>query len=221
MAISVLSSSSLIQTGFAAGGERTWSHSSNGNMLVVSAGLWQDVAGAGTISAVAVSGNLFTRAGSIRNTQMQSELWYLFSPPTGNVTISASVSGNTDDRKFGALSLSGADTTGLGATMLNVSNSSPITTSITTVGNNSFVADTTIKFSSTSILAKSGQLAYINSNAGTTAFGNSYKGPIASPSTISMTWDTSGNDDRSMVLIEIKAAPVITTQNFLNLLGVS
>jgi RHS repeat-associated protein len=79
-------------------------------LIVLTAGIWQDVGGSGTIASASWNGAAFTKATSTRTTANESEIWYLVASTTGSKTISITINGNTDAIKLGTASFSGVST---------------------------------------------------------------------------------------------------------------
>jgi hypothetical protein len=75
-------------------------------LIVLTAGIWQDVGGSGTIGSVSWNGAAFTKATSTRTTANETEIWYLAASTTGSKTISVTINGNTDAIKLGTASFS-------------------------------------------------------------------------------------------------------------------
>ena len=70
----------------------TWTHTCTGStlLLVLSAAIWQDVAGTGTITSASYNGVALTNIQAVTQTQMRSELWYLKAPASGSHALPAS-----------------------------------------------------------------------------------------------------------------------------------
>ena len=54
-------------------------------------GIWQDVAGTGSITSATYNGVALTKATSTRASGMASEIWYLINPDTGSSTVSVTI----------------------------------------------------------------------------------------------------------------------------------
>ena len=101
-----------ITNGYAGGPvTKTWSHTTSGTnrLLVLSAHIWQDVAGTGTVTSASYGGQALTKATSTRMVGIAEEVWYLVNPPTGSNTVSVTVTGATDAIKLGVSTWTGVD----------------------------------------------------------------------------------------------------------------
>lgn len=76
------------QSGYIGGTTVKWNHTCTGSklILVVYVGLWQDVAGTGSVSGVTYNGSSFTKATAVTTGAMRSEIWYLVNPTGGSGT---------------------------------------------------------------------------------------------------------------------------------------
>jgi YD repeat-containing protein len=108
----VTSTSTSITLGFNGTTTKTWTHtvSSANSLIVLTADIWQDIAGAGSIGSASWNGAAFTRATTTRTTGITADVWYLIASTTGSKTLSVTVNGNTDAIKLGAASVSGIST---------------------------------------------------------------------------------------------------------------
>ena len=91
----------------------TWTHTVTGSnpVIVLTADLQQDVAGAGSIGSVSWNGAAFIKATSTRTNNMESEIWYLVASTTGAKTMSVTINGSTDAIRLGASSFTGVSPT--------------------------------------------------------------------------------------------------------------
>ena len=126
----------------------SWSHtvgSGNNRLLIVSSATedtgWMDA----TIRSVTFgTANMMAVKGSSRrqNNAIDTDLWYLPNPPTGAATITINYFGTVSSRTGGAISLSNVKQQPSEAAITNGSNSATaLSTNITTLTNNSWVAD--------------------------------------------------------------------------------
>jgi RHS repeat-associated protein len=85
---------------------KTWTHTVSGPnpIIVLSADIFQDVGGIGTIASATWGGDSFTHASSTETGTKWAEMWYLVASTTGSRTISVTVNGNTRALKFNAAS---------------------------------------------------------------------------------------------------------------------
>ena len=114
LSITMGATSTLISTGFSTGTGYSWSHTteSGSNLLVLTAAIWEDAAPNGNISALTYGGQAMTKAiaSTTSGTTMDVEIWYLVNPPSGSNTVSITLSGSTDARKFMAIALKNTNT---------------------------------------------------------------------------------------------------------------
>lgn len=209
MAIALDAQAGLIQNGFAAGSTVTWNHTvASGAMLVVHVMLWQDVAGTGTISGLFANGIAMTKAVAVTSTQMRSEIWYLFKPNSGSNVISATISGNTDDRKFRSTSWTGVGSIGNTNSATGATGSPSV--SVTTTKDNSVVVDIVSKFGTTAATVGAGQTSVMNDNSGSTNAMASYESKAVAGA-VSMDWtETSANDWSHCAMVLEPTVPVVT-----------
>lgn len=206
MAIALDAQAGLIENGFQAGATETWNHTvASGAMLVVHVMLWQDVAGAGTISSMFANGITMTKAAAITGSQMRSELWYLLRPNSGTNVISATISGNTDDRKF--RSTSWTEVSAIGSTNTASGGTGSPSVSVTTTKDNSVVVDVVSKFGTTAATVGAGQTAVMNDNTGSTNAMASYEAK-ATAGAVSMDWTEASANDWSHCAMVLE--PVVT-----------
>jgi hypothetical protein len=199
----------LIENGYAVGGARTWNHTVAGTnrMLVVSVELWQDVAGTGTITALTYNGVAMTKSQGTTTGAMRAEIWYLASPATGTNVVSATVTGDTDDRKFRSTSWTGVSST-LDASGTGTGGTGNPSVSITTVAANAMIVDAAAKFGTTAFTVGAGQTSVMNDTTGSTTGVASYKSQASAGST-TMSWTNASANDWSAVALSL--APATTT----------
>lgn len=143
------------------------------------------------------------------------DIWYLVNPPSGAKTIVVSYSGTVNTCVAYVASFSGVDQTNpLDASNTSKQNasSSPNTTSVTTVTNGAWLFDVIYNKIGTSLTRGASQTLVaaesLPNGGGDTADG-SYKGPIATAGSTSMSWTFSGTDDYAHAVMAIR--PVVTT----------
>lgn len=111
MAIAHDADATSITSGFNPTQTKTWSHTvaaGANRLMVLSADIWQDVPGTGTITAASYNGvamSLFIASSG--QGSMTSSIWYLVAPATGTNTMSATCTGNTDALKLCSSSFTG------------------------------------------------------------------------------------------------------------------
>jgi hypothetical protein len=96
-------SSTSITNGFNAGPvTQTWTHTVAGSnpVIILTADIWQDVAGTGSITSATWNGGAFTKATSTRSLGIATELWFLVATTTGAKTMSVTVTEATDAIKL-------------------------------------------------------------------------------------------------------------------------
>lgn len=219
--------SSKVTNGFQAGHTETWSHNiGNGaTLLVVSAALWQDVAGSGTLSGVTCDGVAMTKAISGRTAAMQSEIWYIINPNVGIKNIVATVSGNTDACKFGSISLYQTHATvPLGVTGANNADTGDISQSVTSTVANSILIDSLSTFGTQAVTLGAGQTQIYKDSVGNIGGVASYK-LTTTVGSYTMSYTMAGTNDDSLQVAEFVPAaaappPPTTVGSTLLLMGV-
>ena len=76
-------------------------------VIVLTADIFQDVAGTGSITSATWNGGAFTKASSTRMGTKSTEIWYLVATTTGAKTMSVTVTGATDAIKLMSASFNG------------------------------------------------------------------------------------------------------------------
>ena len=112
MAIAYSATNSYSVFGYQAGPTtHTFSFTCSGTnrLLVLTADIFQDVGGTGTITAASYGGVAMTKVTNTRNDTMATEIWYIAAPLSGANTISFTVTGATNLVKAAAVSYTGAD----------------------------------------------------------------------------------------------------------------
>ena len=108
--IALTATSTDISTGFTSGpSTKNIAHTTSGSnrLLVLTADIWQDSPGVGTITSATYNGTALTKATSTRSGGMASEIWYLANPQLGSNTLSVTITGATDAIKLAGASFSG------------------------------------------------------------------------------------------------------------------
>lgn len=207
-------SAKSITTGYAAGGAFNSSYTCgvNATLLVVSVGLWQDVAGTGTVSGIKYNGTALTQAKYLTKGAMRSEIWYLSSPTTGSsCTLAVTISGDTDQRNILVSSWNGVSTSSpLGNTGSGSGTGSPISHSITQGTAGSLLVDSAVKYGTEAVTKGASQTLLQSDNTGSIAAGASYE-VNSSTGSYTLSWTTTGSNDWSHTSAEFKAgtAPLI------------
>lgn len=213
-AIAADSTAPKISTGFAAGATYTWTHTCTGSnlMLWLHAGLWQDVAGTGTVGSSSYNSAAVTSyvTKNVTGGAMRAELWRKLGPSTGANTMSVTVSGNTDDRKFGSSSFTGVDqTTGVDNFNSAEGGASPITVNVTTIADNCWIVDAVANFSTAALTIGAGQTQVFKDSTGSTGMAGSYEGPKTPAGAVTMSWTKTGTDDWAQVAASFKPASTL------------
>jgi hypothetical protein len=216
MAIAFDAAASSVSAGFAAGASYTFNHTvaaGSNRAIVLGAALWQDVAGSGTLSTCSYAAAAATSKIVLTNTQMRAELWVLVAPATGTNTVSFTVTGNTDGRKFFAGSFTGVDqTTPTEATQTSSTSSGAPSLSITSITDNAWLVDMVSKFGTTALTVGAGQTSMFNNSVGSITAAASYEGPKTPAGAVTMNWTGSSANDCAQVAIALKAAAAAANQ---------
>lgn len=217
MALARTTYTPTISNGFSAGTTITISSavvSGSDKVLYVTVMLWQDVAGTGTVSGITwnTSENFTKRAEkTVTGGAMRAEIWELKNPTSTTANIVATISGNTDARKLGAILYTGADqTTPTEATQTSEGTSSPLTLNITTLTDGADVIDCVSNFSTATLTVGAGQTSFMNDSTGATGAGASYESK-ATAGSVTMSWTKTGTDDWAQVAVAVK--PLVTATN--------
>jgi YD repeat-containing protein len=205
--IALDTTSSIIHGGYTSGPTtKNWTHTTSGSnrLLVLSADIWQDVPGTGTITSASWNGGAFTKATSTRGGGMASEIWYLVASTTGAKTMSVTITGDTDAIKLAASSFTGAlQSSPLDTTSIASGFGGNPTMSLTTGTANDLVAATLSRFGITA--ATTNRTSLYNSTASSTLGAASYQIATAAGS-YSDTYTGSASADWSMVMAGFKPA---------------
>ena len=157
---------------------KTWSHTCTGTDLVlfVTAAIWQDAAGTGTITACSYNGIHLSKVEAARNTNMAAEIWYLNAPATGTHTVSVTVTGATDAIKLCSASFTGADQTAavIDNHVSNATATGAPSKAIVTVADNCGVIDVVSRYSTTALTKAAAQTQIYQEHAASTLIAASY-----------------------------------------------
>ena len=132
----------------------SWSHttgSGSNRLLVLTASIWQDTPGTGTITAASYNSvSLTDPAISIRSAGMLTDIWYLVAPATGSNTMSVTVTGATDAVKLSVSTYTGIDPTTPVASNGNATEySEDLSADIITTYDNSLIVGAVTRFGTT------------------------------------------------------------------------
>lgn len=205
-AISLDATSTSITNGFNSGPiTKTWSHttgSGSSRLLVLTADIWQDTGGTGTISSASYGGVALTKGTTIREFNMSAEVWYLKNPPTGANTMSVTVSGATDAIKLATSTYTGVDQTApyVAATTAVGTSGNP-TISRTTVNASALLVATLSRYTTTA--ATTNRTSLYNDHTGSTLGAASYQ-LATSTGSYSDTYTGSSANDWAMIMAEFK-----------------
>jgi RHS repeat-associated protein len=200
-----------LNAGFNAGPViKTWTHTVTGSnpIIILTAAIFQDVAGTGSITSATWNGGSFTKASSTRTGTKATEIWYLTATTTGSKTMSVTVTGATDDIKLSASSFT------------NISPYSPLDTkassngstgnpsvSITTLTQGDLVVSTLNRHSTTD--ATTSAISLYKDRTSSILGASSYQ-IATSPSLYTDTYTGSASQNWSMIAISLKPATSTT-----------
>ncbi len=221
--IALAATSTSITTGLDYGPTvKTWTHASTaaGSLIVLTADIWQDVGGTGTITSATWGGDSFTKAGSALSGGMSSEMWYLIASSTGSKTISVTVTGANRALKYVAASYTGVTQTSPLDSISYASSTSDYnpdpSASLTTSTSGDLVTATLSRFFTTD--ATTTRTSLYKDNVTSILGAASYQ--IATSSgTYSDTYVGGAYRDWSMVIAAFKAATTSSTTNVTTTLG--
>lgn len=206
-AIPLDTTSLSISTGFNAGPvTKTWTHTTSGTnrLLILTADIWQDVAGTGTISSASYNGVAMTKITQTNSTAMSSEMWYLIAPALGANTVSVTVTGATDAIKLSVSTFTNAaQVSVLDNQAVATGASGNPSASVTTLTAGALVVATLSRFSTTG--ATTNRTSLYNENATSTLAAGSYQQATTTGS-YSDTYTGAAAQDWSMVIASFKPA---------------
>ena len=208
-------------TAGAGGAGLSWSHDSDGDLLVV--GVSGSDGGAYT-TTVTYNGVPMTQKIRKRTSASQgyAELFYLESPASGSNTVVVTFSEAVNDAVAGGVSISGYEAGDpVGASNSASGNSTAISTSVTTTADNSIVIDMAMQGGNTSMTIGASQTQrFFNSSAGSWInTGRCSTEPKVSAGAVTMSWTLGGSRDWAQVAMEIKESTAsVGGGNFLGLL---
>lgn len=217
MAIALDTTVLKMNDGFVSGGTAvTWSHTVTGTnpVLIVEAGIWQDAPGTGSITAASYNGTAMTLGVAVTSTGMRSEIWYLLNAPNGANTVSITITGASDGRRFASTSFTGVAAIGATTTSATATGSPSASVTVASIGD--LVIDNVARFSTTALTVGGGQTQLYNDvttpngNTWVTTLGaGSYKIATASGSN-TMSWTGASNNDTAQVVATFTAATAVT-----------
>ncbi len=217
--ITLDATSTSITNGYNSTITKTWTHtisSGSNRLLVLSADLWQDVAGTGSITSASYNGAALTKATSTLSTGMESEIWYLVNPSSGAHTVSVTVTGDTDAIKLNASTFTGAaQSSALDVSSTAIGTSGNPSISATTATANDAIVATLSRYSTTD--ATTSRTSLYKDITGSTFGAASYQ-VATSTGSYSDTYTGSAGQDWSMVMAGFKpnttTSSVATTSSF-------
>lgn len=179
-------------------------------MLIVKVGLWQDVAGTGSISGITYNGVAMTKAveKTVTGANMRSEIWFLANPDTGTHNIVATVAGDTDSRKFGASSWTGVEQVNpVHATATAEGSSTSVSGSLTTTVDDCLIIDSESSYTNDPVTVGAGQTSLYNDSTGTTTAAASYL-VKETAGLVTMSWTKAGTTDWAYAVVAFLPASV-------------
>lgn len=203
--------STSITTGFGAGPvTKTWTNACNSCAIVVlTADIWQDAAGTGSITTAKANGSDMVKVAATRSTAMASEMYYFVATSSGTVALSVTVTGATDAIKMGTASFLGVDTsTPFNASSTAIGTTGNPTASVTTTSDGALVVATLSRFSTTN--ANTNRTSLFKNAAVSTFAAASYQIAGAAGSQ-SDTYTGTVTQDWSMIIAGFKAGGLSTT----------
>jgi len=193
---------------------KTWTHttsSGTNRILELEADIWQDTAGAGTVSSASYNGAALTKVTSSLSGGMDSEIWYLVNPASGTNTVSVTITGATDAIKLSVSTFTGAlQSSPVDVTSTATGTSGNPSASLTTTAANDLVLATLSRYSTTA--ASTNRTSLYNNATGSTLGAASYQ-IATSAGAYSDTYTGSDPDDWSMSIVSFKPAgssPTVT-----------
>lgn len=173
--------------------------------------LWQDVAGTGSASGITYNGVALTKIAekTVTGGAMRAEIWRLTAPADATANIVATITGDTDARKMGAILFAGADQTDPDeATQTSEGAAGPITLSITTLTDGAIVIDCGSNFTTDALTVGSDQTAFMDDQTGSTGGVASYESK-ATAGAVTMSWTKAGSDDWAQCAVSVKPAAAV------------
>jgi len=192
----------------------TFSHTATGSnlILVVLVAPGDPTLGDRTVSSVTYNGVSLTHiaADSDRGYE-RTEAWYLINPPTGAHNVVVTMGGSCENLDVYSITLTGAKQTGQpDASHSRASSSaSPVTDSVTTVADNSYVVSVaqTISTQTTGLSAGQSSIGFLNT--GWTRA--SYSGPKTPAGSVTHGYTVASSTDGAMTIVSIAPSVDITT----------
>jgi RHS repeat-associated protein len=199
--------STSITNGFNAGPTtKTWTHTVTGQnpLITLSADIFQDVAGTGSITSATWNGGVFTKATSTRLGTKSAEMWYLVATTTGAKIMSVTITGATDEIKLSASSFTNiTPTSPLDSVSVSTGSSGNPSVNLTTSTTNDLVVTTLHRHSTTD--ATTNRTSLYKNTSGSTLGASSYQ-LATSPNSYSDTYTGSANQNWAMVIASFKPA---------------
>jgi hypothetical protein len=208
--------SSSILTGYAAGATYNFTHISakGAKLLVVGVSLWQDAAGTGTVTGITYAGKALSLAiaRTVSGGAIRSEIWYLENPTMGANTVAVTISGDTDARKFSAVTLLGSKATPFNQSNYTDGGDTSSSCSVTTTDDEEILFDVLTVYGATA--PSNNQTTVMADTTGSTLGGMSWK--IKAPAgaqAMQWSWTTAG--DSAQVVASFRALTAGMKLNFL------
>ena len=220
MAIAFDAKATKVDDGYDGGGSNwTWTHVCTGSnlLLVVEVALWQDAAGTGSISGITYNSVALTKANTELSVGMESEIWYLVAPSTGSHSITATVTGATDSRRFASTSFIGVlQISPLDTTAINSTSSGAPSKAITTSAVNELIVDSVSRFSDDPLTVGGSQTQIYNDdtipngNSWVTSLGTASYEIVTTATSYTISWTGASVNDCAQVIACFKPAAAST-----------
>ncbi|MCK9351296.1 MAG: SpvB/TcaC N-terminal domain-containing protein [Candidatus Paceibacterota bacterium] len=203
------STTTSISNGWSGSTTKTWMHTVTGTnpIIILTADIWQDVAGTGSISSATWNGGAFTKASSTRMMGMSSEIWYLFATTTGAKTMSVNITGDTDAIKLSASSFTNAAATSPDAIASATGTNGNPSTTLSVPNVNDIVVSTLSRFSTAN--ATTSKTSLFKDFTGSTLAAASY-GIATTTGNYTDIYTGSASQDWSMLTASFKPATTST-----------
>ena len=195
------------------GASITWSHTvtTSGGSVVLVVGV--NATGT-TTTGVTYNGDAMTSLSTQAYNGATDEvsLWYLISPDTGANNVIVTLAGASAGAQAGSISLTGVDQTDpLDANNCTSGSSANPSVSVTTVGDNSWLADIVGETSGSTTLTVGGSQTQRWSRAEiTSSGGGSTRGPISPPAATTMTWTIGASGPWAHCAVSLAEAAQVT-----------
>lgn len=182
---------------------------SSADKLVVAVQIWQDVAGAGTVTSVTFESETFTKAASYRHTGtgMNTEIWYLDNPSIATGNISVLVTGAIDSLKTASISLENT-ATGFDTSASSGGGGTTASSPITPTADNSIIIDSLISFGGTT--AVQSETSFFEDTTGSINAASQYVIQTTAVSNdMDWSWTTTGDSSHLAVSFPNQQGPLL------------